>query len=207
MSKENIAVGLEIGTSKVCVAVADMRPDGTLEVLGVGQAPSAGVRKGEIVRSRERPQKRTRRARRRRTKKRRRYSQRLCRHYRRPHQQLQQSRRGGTARGPRRDRRRGSGRRETQRARSEHPRAERVPARDHPALLRRWAGWGPDSRRYARATNWKPITTSFTASGRACRIRSAASRTCLWKSKTWCSIRWPARRSSSARIRKTSACW
>lgn len=49
MSRENIAVGLEIGTSKVCVAVADMRPDGSLRVLGVGQAPSAGIRKGEIV--------------------------------------------------------------------------------------------------------------------------------------------------------------
>ena len=49
MSRENIAVGLEIGTSKVCVAVADIRPDGSLRVLGVGQAPSIGIRKGEIV--------------------------------------------------------------------------------------------------------------------------------------------------------------
>ena len=49
MSRENIAVGLEIGTSKVCVAVADIRPDGALRVLGVGQAPSIGIRKGEIV--------------------------------------------------------------------------------------------------------------------------------------------------------------
>ena len=49
MSKENIVVGLEIGTSKVCVAVADARPDGSLKVLGIGQAPSFGVKKGEIV--------------------------------------------------------------------------------------------------------------------------------------------------------------
>ena len=49
MSKENIVIGLEIGTSKVCVVVADVRPDGTLKVLGVGQARSRGVRKGEIV--------------------------------------------------------------------------------------------------------------------------------------------------------------
>ncbi len=49
MSKDNIAVGMEIGTSKVCVAVADVRPDGSLKVLGVGQSPSLGVRKGEIV--------------------------------------------------------------------------------------------------------------------------------------------------------------
>ena len=49
MSKDNLCVGLEIGTSKVCVAVADVRPDGSLKVLGVGQSPSLGVRKGEIV--------------------------------------------------------------------------------------------------------------------------------------------------------------
>ena len=49
MSKDNISVGLEIGTSKVCVVVADVRPDGSLKVLGVGQSPSLGVRKGEIV--------------------------------------------------------------------------------------------------------------------------------------------------------------
>ena len=42
-------VGLEIGTSKVCVVVGEGRPDGTIKILGVGQAPSRGVRKGEIV--------------------------------------------------------------------------------------------------------------------------------------------------------------
>ncbi len=41
--------GVEIGTSKVCVVVGEGRPDGTIKVLGVGQAPSRGVRKGEIV--------------------------------------------------------------------------------------------------------------------------------------------------------------
>lgn len=42
-------VGLEIGTSKICVVVGEGRPDGTIKILGVGQAPSRGVRKGEIV--------------------------------------------------------------------------------------------------------------------------------------------------------------
>jgi cell division protein FtsA len=42
-------VGLEIGTSKICVVVGEARPDGTIKILGVGQAPSRGVRKGEIV--------------------------------------------------------------------------------------------------------------------------------------------------------------
>jgi cell division protein FtsA len=49
MGKENIFVGLEIGTSKVCVVVAEAKHDGSLKVLGVGHAPSRGVRKGEIV--------------------------------------------------------------------------------------------------------------------------------------------------------------
>jgi cell division protein FtsA len=49
MGKESIVVGLEIGTSKICVVVGECKPDGTLSIIGVGQAPSRGVRKGEIV--------------------------------------------------------------------------------------------------------------------------------------------------------------
>jgi cell division protein FtsA len=49
MASGDLMVGLEIGTSKVCVVVGEGRPDGTLKILGVGQAPSRGVRKGEIV--------------------------------------------------------------------------------------------------------------------------------------------------------------
>ena len=49
MGKDNIVVGLEVGTSKICVVVGEKRSDGTLSVLGVGQDPSRGVRKGEIV--------------------------------------------------------------------------------------------------------------------------------------------------------------
>lgn len=49
MTSEDIVVGLEIGTSKVCAVVGETRHDGTVKVLGVGQAPSRGVRKGEIV--------------------------------------------------------------------------------------------------------------------------------------------------------------
>ncbi|MCL5096436.1 MAG: cell division protein FtsA [Candidatus Omnitrophica bacterium] len=44
-----IIVGLEIGTSKVCVAVGKMLPTGVLNIIGIGQARSRGVRKGEIV--------------------------------------------------------------------------------------------------------------------------------------------------------------
>jgi cell division protein FtsA len=49
MARDHILVGLEIGTSKICVVVADSKPDGSIKILGVGQAPSRGVRKGEIV--------------------------------------------------------------------------------------------------------------------------------------------------------------
>src|SRR5258705_1707184 len=49
MANNNLMVGLEIGTSKICVVVGESRPDGTVKILGVGQAPSRGVRKGEIV--------------------------------------------------------------------------------------------------------------------------------------------------------------
>src|SRR3979490_3613904 len=49
MASNDLMVGLEIGTAKICVVVGEARPDGTIKILGVGQAPSRGVRKGEIV--------------------------------------------------------------------------------------------------------------------------------------------------------------
>lgn len=42
-------VALEIGTSKVVALVGEMRDDGHIMITGVGEAPSAGVRKGEII--------------------------------------------------------------------------------------------------------------------------------------------------------------
>ena len=44
-----IVVGLDIGTTKVCVLVGEVQPDGLPRILGVGQAPSRGVRKSEIT--------------------------------------------------------------------------------------------------------------------------------------------------------------
>ncbi len=44
-----IIVGLEIGTSKVCAVVGDLTGDGALNVVGLGQSRSRGVRKGEIT--------------------------------------------------------------------------------------------------------------------------------------------------------------
>lgn len=49
MAKEQIVVGLEIGTSKVAAVVGDVRPDQPIHILGVGLTPSRGVRKGELV--------------------------------------------------------------------------------------------------------------------------------------------------------------
>src|SRR5204863_5433248 len=45
----SIIVGLEIGTSKVCAVVGELNSEGTLNIIGLGQARSRGVRKGEIV--------------------------------------------------------------------------------------------------------------------------------------------------------------
>ena len=50
--RSNIVVGLEVGTSKVCAIVGEVNSGGALSVIGVGQARSRGVRKGEVVAAR-----------------------------------------------------------------------------------------------------------------------------------------------------------
>ena len=45
----SIIVGLEVGTSKVCAVVGELNPEGALNIVGLGQARSRGVRKGEIA--------------------------------------------------------------------------------------------------------------------------------------------------------------
>jgi len=51
MSKENknLIVGLDIGTSKVVAIVAELGPDGRLEVIGMGSHESKGLKKGVVV--------------------------------------------------------------------------------------------------------------------------------------------------------------
>jgi len=49
MARKHVLVGLEIGTTKVSFVAGESRPDGTLKILGIGQTPSRGVRKGEII--------------------------------------------------------------------------------------------------------------------------------------------------------------
>ena len=45
----NLVVGLDIGTSKVVVVVAEIRPEGGYEVLAVCSQPSRGLKKGMVV--------------------------------------------------------------------------------------------------------------------------------------------------------------
>jgi cell division protein FtsA len=47
--QSSILVGLEVGTSKICAVVGDVNDDGVLNIIGLGQARSRGVRKGEII--------------------------------------------------------------------------------------------------------------------------------------------------------------
>ncbi|MCE9616320.1 MAG: cell division protein FtsA [Lentisphaerae bacterium] len=42
-------VGLEIGTTKVIALVGELRDDGVIMITGIGERPSTGVRKGEII--------------------------------------------------------------------------------------------------------------------------------------------------------------
>lgn len=44
-----LLVGLDLGTTKTCCLVAEATADGNLSVVGVGRAPSSGLRKGVVV--------------------------------------------------------------------------------------------------------------------------------------------------------------
>ncbi len=46
---EPIIVGLELGTSKVCAVVGQSNESGALNIIGLGQAKSRAVRKGEVI--------------------------------------------------------------------------------------------------------------------------------------------------------------
>ncbi|MEW6067075.1 MAG: cell division protein FtsA [Nitrospirota bacterium] len=48
MKQKNIIVGLDIGTTKICVVVGEVIK-GELEILGVSTSPSTGIRKGVVV--------------------------------------------------------------------------------------------------------------------------------------------------------------
>lgn len=45
----DLLVGLDVGTTKICAIVAEVSPSDGLDVIGVGTAPSRGLRKGVVV--------------------------------------------------------------------------------------------------------------------------------------------------------------
>ncbi len=47
--KQNYIVGLDIGTTKICCIIAEITPQGEIEIIGLGQSPSRGLRKGVVV--------------------------------------------------------------------------------------------------------------------------------------------------------------
>lgn len=49
MSKDSVIAGVDIGSSKICALLGEVRPEGRVHVLGVGVAPSKGIRRGVVV--------------------------------------------------------------------------------------------------------------------------------------------------------------
>ena len=46
--KENLIVGLDIGTTKICAIIGSVTENG-LEIVGIGTSPSKGLRKGAVI--------------------------------------------------------------------------------------------------------------------------------------------------------------
>ena len=49
MMEQEIIVGLDIGTTKVCAVVASVDEGGRFNVLGVGRSPSDGLTRGMVT--------------------------------------------------------------------------------------------------------------------------------------------------------------
>jgi cell division protein FtsA len=46
---KKLLVGLDVGTSKIAAIVAEVRPEGGFEIIGMGSHPSRGLKKGVVV--------------------------------------------------------------------------------------------------------------------------------------------------------------
>ncbi|MCE9550459.1 MAG: cell division protein FtsA [Betaproteobacteria bacterium] len=46
---KNLIIGLDIGTSKIVTVVAEAKPEGNMEIIGVGMYESSGMKKGMVV--------------------------------------------------------------------------------------------------------------------------------------------------------------
>ncbi len=50
MAKGNeLVVGLDIGTTKICAIVGELQPEGGVDIVGIGTSPSRGLRKGVVI--------------------------------------------------------------------------------------------------------------------------------------------------------------
>lgn len=49
MPREHVIVAVDIGTTKICTLIAEVDSDRRTNIVGVGTAPSAGMRKGVVV--------------------------------------------------------------------------------------------------------------------------------------------------------------
>src|SRR5713101_8038726 len=49
MPDEPVLVAVDIGTTKVCVLIGELTARGGVDVIGIGQAPSDGLRKGVVI--------------------------------------------------------------------------------------------------------------------------------------------------------------
>ena len=49
MNKSDLIVGLDIGTTKICAVVGQLNESGAIEVVGIGNSVSTGLRKGVVV--------------------------------------------------------------------------------------------------------------------------------------------------------------
>lgn len=48
-TSKNFIVGLDIGTTKVVALVGEVSADGQIEVIGIGEQPSRGLKRGVVV--------------------------------------------------------------------------------------------------------------------------------------------------------------
>ena len=49
MAEQTVLVAIDIGTTKVCVLIGEMAARGGVDVIGIGLAPSDGLRKGVVI--------------------------------------------------------------------------------------------------------------------------------------------------------------
>lgn len=47
--REELIVGLDIGTTKICAVVGETTAEGGIDIIGIGTSPSRGLRKGVVV--------------------------------------------------------------------------------------------------------------------------------------------------------------